>query len=421
MMPERQSDTDVLIVGAGLAGLACARHLHEHGVSFTLIEASDAVGGRVRSDHVSGFTLDRGFQVLLTGYPEAQRVLDYAKLDLHRFFPGAVIRMHNHSYRVADPLRRPLDAFESLFSPVGTLADKFRLLRLRQRLHRQSIESIFKREERTTIDALHEEGFSPSIISTMFRPFLRGIFLERGLNTSSRMFEFVYKMFTDGHAALPANGMGAIPQQLADALPTDSVQLNTRVQSVAPGLVALQSGAQLKALAVVVATEGPEACRLIEGLDPVTSCSTTCMYFAAENDPIGSPILALNGDGSGIINNLCVPSAVAPSYAPAGASLISVSIIGIPSDDDRTLEMTVRSHLKSWFGPRVDSWRSFRTYRIHHALPSQAFPALSQPERSVKVREGLYVCGDHRDTASIQGALVSGRRTAEAFLQDISS
>jgi len=420
-MSAQKSDPDVVIVGGGLAGLACARHLHQHGISFQIIEASDGLGGRVRTDRVSGFLLDRGFQVLQTAYPEAQRVLDYTKLDLHTFLPGVAIHIDDESYRVVDPLRKPLAAFEALFSPVGTLSDKIRLLTLRQRLHRQSIDSIFKNEERTTLDALQREGFSPTIVSSLFRPFLRGVFLEKGMKTSSRMFEFVYKMFADGNAALPANGMGAIPDQLASTLPVDSVRLNTKVASVSPSSVNLEYGEHVKARAVVVATEGPEACRLIPGLEPVISCSTTCMYFVADYDPLGSPILALNGDGSGVINNVCVPSSVALSYAPAGSSLISVSIIGIPEDDDKKLEIRVRPQLRSWFGPNVDSWRRFRTYRIHHALPSQAYPALSQPQRPVKIQQGLYVCGDHRDTASIHGALVSGRRTAETILEDFAS
>jgi phytoene dehydrogenase-like protein len=420
-MSALKSDPDVVIVGGGLAGLACARHLHHHGMSFQIIEASDGLGGRIRTDRVSGFLLDRGFQVLQTAYPEAQRVLDYAKLDLHTFFPGAAIHIDDESYRVADPMRKPLAALEALFSPVGTLSDKVLLLTLRQRLHRQSIDSIFKSEERTTLDALRREGFSPTIISSLFRPFLRGIFLEKGLKTSNRMFEFAFKMFADGHAALPANGMGAIPDQLASTLPVESVRLNTKVVSVVPDSVILEYGEHVKARAVVVATEGPEACRLIPGLEPVISCSATCMYFVADYNPLDSPILALNGDGSGVINNLCVPSSVAPSYAPAGSSLISVTILGIPDEDDRKLEIIVRSQLKSWFGPNVESWRRFRTYRIHHALPSQAFPALSQPQRPVRIQQGLYVCGDHRDTASIHGALVSGRRTAETILDDFAS
>jgi phytoene dehydrogenase-like protein len=301
------------------------------------------------------------------------------------------------------------------------MSDKVRLLALRQRLRRQSIETIFMREERTTLDALKHEGFSPTIVASLFRPFLRGVFLEKGLKTSSRMFEFVFKMFADGLAALPANGMGAIPDQLASALPVESIRLNTKVASVSPNSVILEYGEHVKARAVVVATEGPEASRLIPALEPVVSCSATCMYFVADYDPLDSPILALNGDGSGVINNLCVPSSVAPSYAPAGSSLISVTILGIPEEDNRKLEVTVHAQLKSWFGPKVDSWRIFRTYRIHHALPSQAFPALSQPERPVRMQQGLYVCGDHRDTASIHGALVSGRRAAETIITDFES
>jgi phytoene dehydrogenase-like protein len=180
----------------------------------------------------------------------------------------------------------------------------------------------------------------------------------------------------------------------------------------------LDSGEEMKARAVVVATEGPEATRLLPSLTPIASCGTTCLYFVAEYDPIGAPVLALNGDGSGLINNLCVPSSIAPSYAPAGSSLISVSLLGNLDEDDRTIETGVRLQLKSWFGPKVDTWRILRIYRVRHALPSQAFPALAQPERPVRIEKGLYVCGDHRDTASIHGALVSGRRAAEAIVED---
>jgi phytoene dehydrogenase-like protein len=417
-MPVTQPQTDVVIVGGGLAGLACARHLQQHGISFQIIEASDGVGGRVRTDHAHGFLLDRGFQVLQTAYPEAQRLLDYGKLNLRPFFAGASIRIDESSYRIADPFREPLEAFESLFSPVGTMRDKICMALLRQRLHRASTETIFRREERTTLEALQRDGFSPTIISSFFRPFLRGVFLEKGLRTSSRVFEFALKMFFDGRASLPAKGMGAIPDQIASSLPHESIRLNTRVISVSKGSALLADGELLKARAMVVATEGPEACKLIPALGSVPSCGTTCMYFVAEYDPLGKPVLVLNGDGSGVINNLCVPSSVAPSYAPAGSALISVSILGIPDEDDKALEVIVRAQLKSWFGPKVNSWRSFRTYRIRHALPSQAFPALAQPERPVRMQKGLYVCGDHRDTASIHGALVSGRRTAEAILED---
>jgi len=416
-----QSEPDVLIVGGGLAGLACARHLHEQGISFQLLEASDAVGGRVRTDHVAGFLLDRGFQVLLTAYPEAQRVLDYSRLDLHAFYHGALIRLNQQSYRVADPFRDPLDAFESLFTPIGTLMDKLRLLRLRQSLRSQSLEKILQGQERTTLEALHEIGFSPSIVSTFFRPFLAGIFLEKELKTSSRMFEFVFKMFSTGLAALPAQGMGAIPAQLAESLPSDAIQLNARVRSISNDLVTLESGKQLKARAVVVATEGPEAARLVEGIDTPSSSSTTCLYYVAEQDPLGQPILVLNGDGTGLINNLCVLSNVAPSYAQPGSSLISVTVLGSPPEDDKTLEGAIRTQLKSWFGLQVNSWRNLRTYRILHALPKQASLVLSEAARPIRIRRGLYVCGDHRDTASIQGALVSGRRAAETIIQDLGS
>lgn len=411
---------DVIIIGGGLAGLSCARQVHRNGRSFVLLDAGDRVGGRVRTDTVDGFTLDRGFQVLLTAYPETQRAFDYDALDLHAFHDGALVCYDGAFHRISDPFRHPFTAPGTLIAPIGTLADKLRVGRLRLRLLRDSLSTVFMREETTTIDALrHRWTFSDRMIDRFFRPFFGGIFFDTELQASSRMFEFVFKMFAEGQAALPADGMEALPRQLATELPAASLRLNTTVASIDGQQVRLDDGSTLTAPAVVVATDAPSAQSLIQDIQPIGARSTTCLYYAAENSPLDAPLLVLNGDGDGPINNVSVPSDVAPSYAPDGKALVSVVVVGDPPASDEALEQDVRQQLAEWFGPPVELWDHLRTYRIPYALPEQRPPFLSPPERPIRRRAGLYVCGDHRYTASLNGAIGSGRAAADAVLNDL--
>ncbi len=409
--------TEVIVVGAGLAGLACALRLHEAGTAVRVLEASVGVGGRVRTDVVGGFRLDRGFQVLLTAYPETRRVLDYAALDLRTFLPGALVRRAGRFHELSDPWRRPDRAWRSLTSGVGTLLDRLLMARFRGRVRRGPLEDLFRRPETSAMERLHAEGFSAGMIETFFRPFFGGILLDRSLSASSRMLEFVFRMMAEGDVALPAAGMGAIPEQMAGRLPEGAVRLGARVAGVTPREARLESGETVAAEAVVVATEGPEAARLL-GLAPPGSRPVTCLYFAAEKPPVEEPILVLDGDGAGPVNNLCFPSQVSRSYAPAGATLVSASVVGgAGSDaDEDALEIAVRAQMEAWFGPQVRGWRHLHTHHIRHAQPEQSPGALEPVERPVRLESGLYVCGDHRDTASLHGAMLSGRRAAEAVL-----
>lgn len=411
-MPE----PDVLIVGAGLAGLACARRLQQAGVSFQILEASDGVGGRVRTDTVEGFLLDRGFQVLLTAYPEAQAVLDYGALRLHAFAPGALVRYHGRFYHLGDPWRDPGSLWPTLLAPVPSWADYWRLMRLRRELLRRTVEDIFAAPETTVLAALRRRGFSRRLIDYFFRPWIGGAMLDTTLSGSSRMFEFLFRLFSLGDAAVPAGGMGAIPAQLAAALPAGSVRLETRVEAVEKGAVRLAAGGRLTARAVVVAAEAGEARRLLKVDGDIGWRSVWCLYFSSREAPIDEPLLVLGGGGRGPITTLAVMSHVAPGYAPEGQHLISISVVGYDLRDAGSLVSAVRAQARRWFGPMAEEWRPLRHYHIEHALPAvQPLEPSAPPE----IAPGIYVCGDWRATASINGALESGRRAAEAVLRDL--
>jgi phytoene dehydrogenase-like protein len=408
----------VVIIGAGLAGLCCARELKKHGCEFVLLDAGNEVGGRVRTDIVDGFRLDHGFQVFQTAYPEAQQQLDYAALRLRSFDPGAFIRTRSKQVLMSDPWRRPQDLLATLSNGIGTFSDRLKLARLRWRVTRGSLEELWAQPDSTTEQYLREtNGLSVDMVDRFFRPWFTGVFLEDRLKTSSRFFRFIFRMFALGDAALPDEGMGAIPKQLAEGLTAAQLRLNTRVESLQELRVNLQNGEAIDSQAIVMAVDGPEATRLTHGaIRSAEFHSTTCFYYAADQAPFKQKLLMLNGDRTGPINNLCIPSNVAPSYAPKGRSLISVSVVGSKQDAD-DLEPSVRQQLRDWFGHQADRWSLLRSYLIRHALPDQSAPFRDTPT-SPKITAGLYQCGDHCETASIHGAMLSGRKAAEAVLAD---
>jgi phytoene dehydrogenase-like protein len=408
---------NVVVVGAGLAGLCCARRLAEGGVPVRVLEASDGVGGRVRTDEVDGFRLDRGFQVLQTAYPEARRVLDYDALELRPFEPGAWVRTGGRFVRLMDPRRHPSTALASLFAPVGTLADRWRLVRLALAV-RGAAPPGTGPDDRTTAEELRARGFSAGMIESFLRPWFGGVFLERDLNTSARFFRFTFRMFAEGDAALPALGMEAIPRQIADGLPPGTLRFGARVVRVEGDHVLVDPGERIEAAVVVVAVEGPEAQRLTgEATIVPEGRATTCLYFAAQRAPLDRPVLVLAADADGPINNLVVPSNVTATCAPDGRALVSASIVGNPDRDDATLEREVRAQLSGWFGDEVHAWTHLRTYRIPYALPAQ--PPGSTSSGPLRTRSGAIVCGDWREAASIQGAMASGRDAADAVLADL--
>ena len=412
-------DADVIIIGAGLAGLSCARILQKQGIHYLLLDGAEKVGGRIRTDVVDGFQLDRGFQVLQTAYPDAKQILSYPDLKLKSFFPGAMIRYQDKFHRLADPFRDLYTAAKGLFSPIGSLKDKLLVGILRTQVAFETLEKLLQKPEVTTLQRLKTFGFSDVIIDRFFKPLYSGIFLENELSTSSRAFDFNFRMMALGDICLPAEGMEAIPRQLLTMLEPARVRLNSKVASLSENKVILASGESLTAPKIVLAVDQPQACKLLEVTVVPKMKTVITLYFTASTPPTSSPILFLNAESSGPVMNMCVPTNVCKSYAPEGKSLISCSVLKHDFVSEEMLVQKVLEQMKQWFGNQVDAWKHLRTYKIDNALPAQELPLQDVSSKPMQVRKGLYKCGDYGGIASIQTALQSGRVVGEALAQGV--
>lgn len=420
----KRYDVDVVVIGAGLAGLNCARTLVAAGRSVVVIEASDGVGGRVRTDVVDGVRFDRGFQVMLTGYPELAANVDLDALAPQRFSPGVTVRHDGSFTRVADPTREPFAAPWSL--RIATPRDAARLLAWRRHLLKGNGSRLATAEQTSAAQLLADRGFSQGLVERFFRPFLSGTFFDPEMTTSSRFMEVVFRSFFRGDVAVPARGMQALPEQLAADLPGGTILLNTRVNSIDGTRIAatatgpLAPASAVKAEAVVVATDAPSARALLGDRIPLQMMDRagTTFQYLADAAPIPQPDLVLAADDVGPVTTVAVMTNVAPSYAPPGTHLISVSMTGIPAGDDADVDRLVRTQLGGWWGSQVSRWELARVDRILHAQPRMDPEDLPTLRRPVRVDDRTWVCGDHRDTASLQGAMVSGRRAAQDIIHN---
>jgi phytoene dehydrogenase-like protein len=409
---------DVLIIGGGLAGLACALSLQKAGVSWRLIEASEAPGGRVRTDAYQGFLLDRGFQIFLTAYPSARQLLDYQALDLKAFYPGALLKDSSGLHALGDPLRKPDDIWDTLFNPFATLEDKALILKLRAETVLGAAEDLLQGPEIPIYLYLRQYGFSERFIRGFFQPFLSGVFFDPQLETNHRVFRFLFRMFGTGQAAVPAQGMGAIPQQLFQQLDPERIRFQAPVQKIFSGGVELTNGESLTASEVVLATDPLQAARLSRQIPPRRMRGGLTLYFSTPVSPVSEPILILNSSGEGPVNHMLALSLAAPAYAPPGQHLLALVVLPPRAEQSLpTLLPEVEQQMSTWFGSDVQHWQFLKAYALLEALPDQAPPFLQSRHQRRQLAPGLWLCGDHTETGSIHGALNSGLKLAEQLIR----
>jgi phytoene dehydrogenase-like protein len=406
-------EVDVVIVGGGLAGLAAARRLDRAGVEWLLVEAADRIGGRVATDIIDGWRLDRGFQALNTAYPRVPALVDLAALDMRYFTSGVLVRRGGELLRLDNPLREPLAAAQSLTSGAGTLSDRLKFAALATRCAGLPAAKLLDARETTTQEMLRRAGLSHRMIEEVLRPFLSGIFADRSLDTSSHVFAMMLRSFTRGRIGVPAAGMAALPAAVAGPLPYPQLLIGARTLSIGPGMVVTEGG-EIRCRAVIVATDPATAATLLPQIPTPDMLGMTTFYFGADRAPLTEPTLLLDGDRREIIANTVVVSNAAPEYAPGGRSLIAASVVGISAPSGAS-ESVIRVELARMYGVPTDSWELLSVVCIPQALPSARVPQ-ARLRKPVDLGEGLFVAGDHRDSPSIQGALAGGWRTAGAVL-----
>ncbi|MET8897096.1 NAD(P)/FAD-dependent oxidoreductase [Streptomyces albogriseolus] len=411
MSEHHRGAPDVVVVGAGLAGLACALDLCRAGRRVALLEASDGVGGRMRTDRRDGFLLDRGFQVFNTSYPQVKRRLDLRSLRLRPFTAGVVAHTSRGTVRLVDPTRES-GAAEALLPGRGPGArDLAALAALTAWDALLPASVVRRRRDGPTSAALKRAGVSDAVTDEILRPFLSGVFLEDRLETSARFFHLVWRSMVRGSLCLPARGIGAVPAQLADGLPDGVLRLGTPVSALTEEGVLTADGSEIPARTVVVATEPATAARLLPGLTVPDTRTVTTYHHATAPSPAAEPVLRV--DSTGTVLNTCVLSQVAPAYAPPGTALISTSVLGT---DAPGRERTVLRRLAELYATDTGGWQRVDVCTVEGALPVMVPPwPLS---RTTRLRPGRYVCGDHRATGSVQGALASGTRAAREVLAD---
>lgn len=412
---------DVLIVGGGIAGLTAANYLEkETSMSIGLLEATDRVGGRVKTDVVDGYRLDHGFQLFLTAYPEAKALLDYKALRLKPFKAGALIYKKDGScIEFNDPLKNPSKILKSIFTDLGSWPDKYKLFCFRRKLLQQKISDIFRKKEIPTSDIMLLHGLSKELEDGFLRPFLSGIFLESRLQSSKRMFDFIYKMYSEGQAVIPEKGMEQIPLQLLEKLKTTEILCNQKVKQIdkVHQTVTTDSGEQIAYGKCILATQANEIVKQYKEDIKKDFQSTITVYFSADKAPYRQPTLGLYGEKHGYVNNFSVMSNVSKHYAPKGKALISVSVVNMPLQLLDIVDV-VKTDLSYIFGDEVYDWQHLKTFEIQYALPCQRHVVHDRELSDYKLGDNLYVAGDHMLYGSINAAMKTGREVAACIVED---
>jgi protoporphyrinogen oxidase len=410
-----RKDYKIHIIGAGVSGLIAAKILEQEGYSPIIMEASDSVGGRVKTDIVEGYQLDHGFQVLLDAYPKAKEHLNFSELQLQQLKPGAVIFSNGKSDTIGDPLRDMSLLFPTLLASVGSFGDKIKILKLNTELKRKSINAIFNSKSSSTLDYLKSKGFSDRIITNFFKPFFSGIFLEAELKTSSRMFEFVYKMFGEGLAVIPKNGIVAISNQLKNQLKNTTFIFNAKVKKVNDTSIELENGTRIDTHFTIIATE---ADALIPNLNqqkqPWKSCYN--LYFEVEKRTIDQPIIGLIAEKDALINNIFYATSV-NTASKGNKELLSVTVVKPHQLSEADLVDKVKSELKTYCN--IESSRFLKCYHIKKALPDVEEVHYEISPTETQLKPTIYVAGDYLLNGSLNAAMLSGERAALGVIMSL--
>ncbi len=396
------------IIGAGISGLIAAKVLENNGYSPTIIEASNSVGGRVKTDTIDGYNLDHGFQVLLTSYPAAKKYLNYSELELQKLLPGAAIFKKGKQQTIGDPLRSFSLLLPTLLSSIGSFSDKLKILKLNILLKKKKIDTIFKEDEKTTLQYLNNFGFSESMIQTFFKPFFSGIFLEPNLDTSSRMFEFVYKMFGEGLAVIPKNGMQAISNQLKESLKNTAFLFDSKVQEVQDRQITLSDNTVIKSHITIVATDASPLISNLKNQETVwKSCDT--LYFEIPTRTINKPIIGLISDNNALINNIFYTTSI--KTATKGKSeLLSVTIVKNHHLEESELVKKVCEELLKYCN--ISGSKFLKRYQIKKALPNITNLEYEISSTETKLKSTIFLAGDQLLNGSLNAAMISGERAA---------
>jgi len=399
----------IYIIGAGVSGLIAAYELEQEGYHPIIIEQTDEVGGRVKTIHEKGYALDLGFQVLLSAYPLAKKYLDLEALELHKLESGALIYVNDKAYRIGDPMRNWKMLFPTIFSDIGSISDKLKVLKLNNRLKRKSLDEIFESRETTTLQYLIEFGFSPKIIERFFKPFFAGIFLESNIQTSSRMFEFVYKMFGEGYATIPKLGIGEISNQLKNKLHNTEFIFNCEVKDITNDKILMVSGENLPHDGVIIATNSTSMIRSHKGADMKWK-SCMCLYFEVDQTNIPANTIALIADGGNYTNNL-----YAYTDVKTEKTILSVTTLEHMNKTDAEIIENIIAEVKKYTGAlKVDF---IHHYRIKQALPDIQNLKMTVQSAENQVMDNIFLAGDALMNGSLNAAMESGYIAAKSLLE----
>lgn len=412
---QEKATNEIHIIGAGISGLIAALVLEEKGFSPIVYEATDRMGGRVKTDIYAGYQLDHGFQILLGAYPKAKQYLDYDALEMQEILPGAVIFSNGNMSQLGDPLRKASFLWPTLTSSLATFGDKIKVLKLYLKLKDKTLPEIFEEKERTTFTYLKDFGFSNQIITQFFKPFFTGIFLESELKTSSRMFEYVFKLFGEGAALLPKKGIAAIPEQLKGRLKTTTFKFNTKVQRVAEGSIYLEDGIKIDSANTIIATTASD---LVTNLKNQTTPWKSCInfYFEVDARKIEQPIIGLIADENALINNIFYHNSVETDRKGA-RELLSVTVVKATDLDEKQLLERVIDDLKIFCG--IEDVNFLKRYDIAKALPDLQQLQYELAPSETQLTSGIFLAGDQLLNGSSNAAMISGERAALAVIKKI--